>query len=54
MFGLPPNENVEPIPDYPLVPVTLRDDAHFGTYAVKRKGDPLSPAALAFWEYLEG
>ena len=54
MFGLPPNENVEPIPDYLLVPVTLRDDAHFGTYAVKRKGDPLSPAALAFWEYLEG
>lgn len=52
MFGLPPNENVEPIPDYPLIPVTLRPDAHFGTYAVKRKGDPLSGAAQAFWNYL--
>lgn len=54
MFGLPPNENVEPIPDYPLVPVTLRPDVPFGTYAVKRKGEPLSAAAQAFWEYLGG
>lgn len=52
MFGLPPSENVEPIPDYPLVPVTLRPDVPFGTYAVKRKGEPLSAAAQAFWEYL--
>ncbi len=54
MFGLPPNENVDPIPDYPLVPVDLRPDVSFGTYAVKRKGEPLSPAAQAFWNYLAG
>lgn len=54
MFGLPPNENVDPIPDYPLIPVALRPEGHFGTYAVKRKGDPLSTAAQAFWEYLGG
>lgn len=54
MFGLPPNENVDPIPNYPLIPVALRSEDHFGTYAVKRKGDPLSTAAQAFWEYLGG
>lgn len=54
MFGLPPSENVEPIPDYPLVPVTLHPDVLFGTYAVKRKGEPLPAGAQAFWEYLGG
>ena len=53
MFGLPPNENVDPIPDCPLIEVTLRQESHFGTYAIKRKNDPLSKAAQAFWEYLK-
>lgn len=52
MFGLPPKDGKSPNPDYPLVPLRT-DDTVFGTYAVRRKGEPLSPAAQAFWEYLE-
>ena len=41
--ALPPNGAIITFPDYPLVPVDLRPDVSFGTYAVKRKGEPAPP-----------
>ncbi|MEE0706630.1 MAG: LysR family transcriptional regulator [Adlercreutzia sp.] len=51
MFGLPPNESRPVDPAYPLIPL-ITDDSVFGTYLVKRKGETLSSAAQAFWDYL--
>ena len=51
MFGLPPKDDRPVNPDYPLVPLKT-DDTIFGSYVVKRKGEPLTPAAQAFWDYL--
>lgn len=51
-FGFPTSIcNPDPASSEP-VPVDLGRDDPFGTYAIRRKGVALSPAARAFWDYL--
>ena len=52
-FGFPPDVRAADKTNRALIPVNLGCDDDFGTYAIKRKGAPLSSSAQAFWEYLE-
>lgn len=51
-FGFPPSIKKTDKEAHVLKPVDIGHEAWFGTYAVKRKGAPLSEAAKAFWSYL--
>lgn len=51
-FGFPPGIESRPKEGYVLRPVDVGHEPWFGTYAVKKKGVPLSKAARAFWRYL--
>lgn len=51
-FGFPPTVKQSRKDGYVLKPVDIGRESWFGTYAVKKKGAPLSAAARAFWSYL--
>ncbi|WP_303250059.1 LysR family transcriptional regulator substrate-binding protein [uncultured Slackia sp.] len=51
-FGFPPSIKKTDKEAHVLRPVDIGHEAWFGTYAVKRRGAPLSEAAKAFWSYL--
>lgn len=51
-FGFPSSVHTPDRETDEPIPVDLGRDDAFGTYAIKRRGVPLSSAARAFWEYL--
>ena len=46
-------EYTQPYDNVAYIPLHMADDDLFGTYAIRRVGTTLSPAARRFWEFME-